>query len=656
MEKALLVHYHRECKPGRVQAWTRAAFVYAPLPIAVVVAVVMAAAAFTVQTHAATPTKLVEEVIVTATLTPVSLLESLRPVSVLNHEDIKQAQAASMIELLQRLPGLQFSRTGGAGGNSSLFLRGSNSNHVLVLIDGVRISNANSGATPWNELLPEQIERIEVVRGPRGALYGSDAIGGVVQIFTHDGRAQTKGNTQRISLAGGNRDTIRSSFYFAHNSADLSASLGLSHYDTRGISHRDSGGLNDEDGSRAGTIKISLRSVLSHPESEIRLNYLRSNSVHEFDAFAPPPDELPADIFEENLLESFNMAFGHYVPAARTRYDWRSAVELGYSRNDNESTDPTAVFTPQLSRFNSVRRSMRWVNTINTEKAGSWVAGIEYYRDSVRRNEDIADQSRDNTAGFLEYQYLHARSDVVAFLRLDDNEQFDNYSSIGVDWGFNILPWLKLTASYGTSFHAPTFNDLYGFGGNINLDPEESVNTEIGLRGQHGKHLWAVHIFNNEIEELISVIQIPGAGFNFMAINIQQAHIRGVELEWSSEWERLHVSGSFSWMDPRNLENDSILLRRARRELKVDLGYERADWNFGAALIARSKRYDFCSSGVDNCLGGYSLLSLSAAWKFHPQWQARLQVDNATSKHYRLASGYNMERRSSMLSISWQSP
>ena len=597
-----------------------------------------------------------EEIIITATLTPLTSKESLRPVSVLTQEDIKALHAASMIDLLQGLPGLQFSRTGGIGANSSLFLRGSNSNHVLVLVDGVRISNANSGGTPWNELLPEQIERIEVVRGPRAALYGSDAVGGVVQIFTHRKKEQV-GNTQSLNLSYGNRDTIRTSAYFAHQSENFSASLGLSGYDTQGISHRDSGGLNDDDSARAQTVKISLQHNLPHPQSTISLNYLHSISMHEFDAFSPPPADPPANIFEENLLESFQAVYNQYIQSDRADHDWRTKIELGYSKNDNESIDPTAVFGPTHSRFNSIRRSLRWINTIETNDTNTWVAGIDYYQDSVERNEDTPNDSRDNVAAFLEYQYLGTPSQVIAFLRTDDNEQYGGHSTIGVDWGFDILSWLKWTVSYGESFHAPTFNDLYGFGGSTELEPEEAVNTEIGLYGQHARHQWAIHVFNNEIDELISVVAAPTPGnpFRFAAVNIDKARIRGVEVEWNFVLDRLRIDTSISWLDPRDLSNDSILLRRARREYKANLRYQHDRWELGAGLIARSKRYDFCGSAVDNCLGGYALLNLSAAWEVHPQWRIQLKLDNVGAKRYRLASGYNIEERSILFSINWQS-
>lgn len=590
-----------------------------------------------------------EEVIVTATLTPLPLAQNLRPVSVLTHDDIKNAQAASMLELLERLPGLQFSRTGGLGGNTSLFLRGSNSNHVLVLIDGVRVSNANGGVTPWNELLPQQIEHIEVVRGPRAALYGSDAIGGVVQIFTHSGNKE-KANVQHVQIAHGTNNTVRADAQFAYYSEQVSASIGVSAYDTQGISHRDSGGINDDDSARAKTAKIFLRHALANPESEVRLNYLRTRSSHEFDGFAPPPDQMPADIREENLLESINAVYDLY-----TQHDWRTTVELGYSRNDNKNINPDNAFGLPLSRFNSKRRSLRWVNTIDTDSHGTWLAGAEYYQDSVQRDQNTPDNTRHNSALFLEYQYLLRLSQIIVFARADRNEQYGAQNSVGVDWGIDILSWLKFTASYGESFHAPTFNDLYGFGGNLNLEPEEAVNTEIGIRGEHDNIYWAVHLFNNEVESLISVIRLNPDSFDFRAVNIDKARIRGLELEFNARWDKLSANASISLLDPKNQRDDSVLLRRARRELKAGLRYEWNHWTFATNLIARGRRYDFCATGTDNCLGGYALLNLSAAWQFHPQWRMQLNINNVGSKHYRLAAGYNTEERTALFSIRWQS-
>lgn len=622
-----------------------------------IIALVLAVAPWALSamcTHKVYALNITEEVLVTATRTPLSMAEQLRPVSVLNRSDIEAAHASSMLELLQRLPGLQFGRTGGIGSNISLFLRGSNSNHVLVLVDGVRISNANNGAPPWNELLPDQIERIEVVRGPRAALYGSDAVGGVIHIFT---RAHSKemGAHQSVQLSYGNRNTVRSNAQFSYRGPSASVALGLSGYDTQGISHRDSGGLNDKDSARAKTAKLFLRHALGNPDSEIRLNYLRTRSSNEYDDFAPPPEQPPADVRQENMLESLSAVYDY-----QTTRLWRSTVAFGYSKHNNANYNPTpSFFNPSpgagLSVFHSKRQSLNWVNIVESKSAGLWLVGAEYYRDSVELSSAIPDDERDNYALFVEYQYFGKLTQWTVFARTDDNEQHGQYNTYGLDWGIDVLPWLKLTASYGESFHAPTFNDLYGFGGNSELEPEEAVNTEIGIRAEHANHRWAVQLFNNEVSSLISIIAVPANTFNFLAFNIDKARIRGAELEYSGQWGALHTELSFSWLDPRNLNNDSILLRRARRELKGNIRYRVRNWDFSAGIVARGRRYDFCASGVDNCLGGYALFNLGASWQWHPQWTMQLQLDNIGAKHYQLASTYNSEERTILYSIRWQS-
>lgn len=586
----------------------------------------------------------VEEVIVTATRTPVRPNDSLRPISVLNKEDIEFAQAADMLELLQVLPGLQFGRTGGRGGTTSLFLRGSNSNHLLVLVDGVRIGNANSGRAPWNEISPEQVERIELVRGPRSTLYGSDAIGGVVQIFTK-GRQSQQQDRHSVRFSLGNRSAVRGDMQLHYERESYSASIGVSGYDTQGISHRDSGSINDTDSLRGRTARVALRRVLPGTDSKMGLNYVYTENTHEYDDFLPPADSPIADVYEENRLETVN-AYYHYQSYPR----WHSTLELGYARNDNESYDSFGgLETP--SRFNSKHRSLHWLHSIDAERGGLWLVGIEHYRDSVEgENDSPESEDRDNDAAFVEYQYYGRLSQWTVSARTDDNEQYGSYSTYGLDWGINIGSSTKLTASYGEAFHAPTYSDLYGFGGNPELEPEESVNTEIGIRSQNQDYQWALYLFNNDIESLISIQFTPPA--TFTAVNVEKARIRGVEFQLSRHWERLRTDLSWTWLDPRNRTDDSILLRRARREAKLVLRYQVNDWDLGLQLLTRSKRFDFNKLELDP----YTLVNLNARWRTHPQWELQFKIDNALDDDYQLAAGYNTEGPSATISARWQTP
>ncbi|WP_121306109.1 TonB-dependent vitamin B12 receptor, partial [Pseudomonas aeruginosa] len=414
----------------------------------------------------AEPVSLADQV-VTATRTAQTASQSLAAVSVIDREDIERSQARSVPELLRQVPGVSLANNGGFGKNTTLFLRGTESDHVLVLIDGIKVGSASAGLTAFQDLPVELIERIEVVRGPRSSLYGSEAIGGVIQIFTRRGDGQ--GAKPFFSAGYGTHHTLEGSAGVSGGAGNGWYSLGVSSFDTAGINTKRAGTVGyepDRDGYR--NLSGNLRGGYRFDNGlELDGTLLRAKSHNDYDqVFGNSGFNANAD-GEQNLV------------GGRARFTpldpWLVTLQAGRSEDKADAYQDGRFY----SRFDTRRDSLSWQNDLTLAEGHVLTLGYDWQKDEISSSEAFSVDSRLNKGWFAQYLGRYGRQDWQLSLRRDDNQQFGVHDTGSAAWGYALSDALRFTVSYGTAFKAPTFNELYYPDyGNPDLDAETSRSLE----------------------------------------------------------------------------------------------------------------------------------------------------------------------------------
>ncbi|TWC34075.1 vitamin B12 transporter [Pseudomonas sp. SJZ079] len=593
------------------------------------------------QAHAAEPARLNDQ-LVTATRTVQTAQQSLAAVTVFDRAQIELSQATSVPELLKKVPGVSFANNGGPGKNTSLFMRGSESDHVLVLIDGIKIGSVSSGGAALQDLPLELIERIEVVRGPRSSLYGSEAIGGVIQIFTRKGNGT--GAKPFFSAGVGTHDSYNGSAGIAGGDGKGWYSLGLSSADTDGINVKSvgsSGYEDDADGYRNLSAALSAGYRFDNG-LELDANLLQAKSHNDFDQVnRRRTSGFHANADGESRVFSTRARFTPLEP-------WLVTLQVGRSEDKSDAFQDGAFY----SRFDSRRDSASWQNDLSLAPGHTLTLGVDYQHDEVNGTTDYAENSRDNSGTFAQYLGEVGRHDWQLSLRHDDNQQFGQHDTGNIGYGYALSDELRAIISYGTAFKAPTFNELYYPGyGNPELDAETSRSLEVGLAGQHAWGHWSVNAFRTVIDDLIaydSSIMAPA--------NVDEARIRGVELVLGSQLLGWDWNANYTLLEPENRSsgpNDgNELARRAKQLFNLDLDRHLGDFSVGASLHAEGQRFDDLANTKE--LSGFATLDLRGEYRINPEWRLQTRVANLLDADYETAQGYNQPGQALYFTVRYQ--
>lgn len=579
-----------------------------------------------------------EPVVVTATRTAQTADETLAAVSVLTRKDIERRQAQSVPELLHGLAGVNIDNNGGPGKTSSLFLRGTESDHVLVLIDGIKVGSATVGSAALQLLPIDQIERIEVVRGPRSSLYGSEAIGGVIQIFTRKGGGALR---PFFSLGGGSDQTYSAGAGVAGGGERGWFSAGLEGFGTQGFDAcygSDSAGCftvepdDDSHRSLAGSLRAGYR---FENGAEVDFHALRADGETDFDG---------GFVNETETVQQVFGASARFSPSAW----WQVGLSAGRSEDQSDNFKDGAFQT----RFDTERDTFSLQNDFSIGDAHLATLGLDYQDDKVDSATEYVETSRDNQGVFGQYLTTLGRHDLEFSLRHDDNAQFGTHTTGGVAWGFAPRGGLRLTAAYGTAFKAPTFNDLYFPDyGNPDLKPEEAASVELGVRGETGWGAWSVNAYRTEIDNLI--------GFDAAAFapgNVDESRIRGVEGVLSTQLAQWALNTYLTWQDPKNQSSGpnqgNLLARRAEHSLRMDVDRDFKKFSLGATLNGVSKRYDDLAS--THKLGAYATLDLRAEYAFSKALRLQARLTNVFDRDYETAAFYNQPGRDIFIALRYR--
>ncbi|HEX6571114.1 MAG TPA: TonB-dependent receptor [Steroidobacteraceae bacterium] len=563
-------------------------------------------------------------VVVTATRVSVPLQEVLAPVIVIDRATIERSGANDAAELLRFHAGLDVARNGGPGQPTSVFIRGAESNHTLVLVDGVRINPGTIGLPPLQNITPEMVERIEVVKGPRSALWGSDAIGGVINVVTRRGSR----DGWVVEAGYGDYDTRKASLNGGFGLGErASLDLGVAWLDSDGFPTR------TDDSTDRGyenlNANVQLRAAVGDA-GEISLQHWRAEGTSEYsDFFLTPVDQ---DFETATTSAALRLPVGTRGEARATVAHMEDRIEQNQSgdflRTDRDSID--AQFDWQASPVHALGvGGMFYVEEASSESFGT---GFREETDSV----SVYVQDRISSGPHL----------ALLALGYTDHETAGSAATWNAEYGYTFNAGrTRAFALAGSGFRAPDATDRYGFGGNPALEPEQSRNYELGVRhALDPRHTLTLSAFQNDIEDLIEFVVTDFDTFEGINRNVAEARIRGVEAGWRYTGEAWQAHLEATYQDPRNLTEDSQLLRRAKESVSAGVTRGFGPVQLGLDVLVAGDRKDFGFPSPVT-LDGYVLANLTAQWQATRSVALIARVENLLDEDYELVSTYNTPDR-----------
>lgn len=576
-----------------------------------------------------------EAVVVTATRSPQPLPSVLADVSVVDRAEIERSGATGVADLLARLPGIEFARNGGPGANTSVFVRGSESRFTAVYIDGMRVDSQNtSGGAQWEQIPLDQIERIEVLRGPAAAVYGSDAIGGVVQLFTRRGQGAPQ---PTASLSVGSHDTAQAQVGVSGSTQAFDYSLSASHGRSDGFNARTTATSNpDDDGWRRSSVqaRVGYQFALQH---RVDASLLATNLRAQYDA-----SRTNDDVARHGLRTGSLGWQGRWNDEATTR------AQLGESRSTYE-TQPTFSRTETTLRNAVLQHEQR----IGSQQLSAIVERREdHLYNPATTSAATLDDSRHQDGLTLGWRGDFGEHGLQAHLRHDEDSEFGGKDTGSLAWGWRFTPQWRVTAAAATSFRAPTLYQRFSEFGVATLVPESGRNVELGLRWAAASSEVGLTAWRNHVDDLIN-FGAAGACASTRGCyeNVGRARYEGVTLSARTALGPVSLHGSLDWHDPRNLDTDKIIARRARRLATFGADTQWAGWSFGAEVQAAGERFNDAAN--TQRLAGYALVNLRAGTTLTPGLTLEGRIDNAGDKRYELASTYATAGRTAQLTLRW---
>lgn len=592
----------------------------------------IAALSFSTSIHAE---QTLDNITVTANRMPsVNVLASN---TVITRDDIDRLQINDLGTLLSRQTGIDMTNNGGIGKATSISIRGSNSSHVLVLVDGVKWHSATTGGPSIQDFPVEQIERIEIVRGPRSGIYGSEAIGGVIQIFTRKGEAGSVKPFAKLSY--GTHNSKQAAAGVSGGDEKTTYNLSFNHQSTDGITVKEGKGQDpDKDGYRNNSISAKVNHQLTD-KLNLGANFLRSEGFNQYDSGL-------------NIVkgDSVQQIIGTNA-ALQVNDQWLASLQLSESRDQSNSfknSNPDGT-------FNTRHRAASLTNIYELTANHTLNFGLDYDVDDVESTTKFAETSRDNKAAFISWQADVDKHGWLVSARHDDNEAFGHKNTGNAEYGYWLQDNLRITFNAGTAFKVPTFNNLYlpltyGYIGNPDLLPEESKSFGAGINGQPQWGTWAVNVYQNEIKNLISY-QLVSPGLN-EATNTNKAKIKGIEFDLATVLAGWDVALNTSFLKPEDEDTGNILARRAQRLANVNLDKQWGAWSTGASWKLRGNSYEYGKTTTR--LGGYGLLDLRVAYDLNKDWSVKADLSNVFNKEYETANNYSSLDRTVMFTLLYQ--
>jgi len=561
-------------------------------------------------------------------------------VTIIDRDRIERSGAAGVADVLKRVPGIEMSRNGGPGATTSVFLRGAESRFTAVYIDGVRVDSQTTGGAAWESIPLALIDRIEVLRGPAGAVYGSDALGGVIQIFTRRGE---EGFAPFAGVGVGSYNTRKLDAGFSGASGGFDYALGVAHEKSDGFDSQPQRLSNsartlsnpDQDGYRSTSVNASLGFKINRAHS-LEATLLSSDMKSQYDAFGYQPVS-PDDDLSLHKLHALGLNWqAKWTDAYSTRLSMTES-------QDRYETTPSPYLTTTRLRGYTLQNEFRL-------GAHLFTAALERKEDHLE-NAPI-DQGRSQNALALGYGFTEKNHTVQLNLRHDKDSEFGGKTTGSAAYAYAFTPEWRASASAGTAFRAPTLYQRFSEYGVPTLVPESSRNLELGLRWSQGASSAGLVAYRNKVDNLISFV---GAGtcaspFGCYA-NTARAKYSGATLTASHAIGGVNLAASLDLQNPRDLDTGRQLTRRAKQHGTLSADTRVGSWLLGAEAQFSGKRFDDAAN--TKVLSGYSLLNLSASTPLMKDWTLLARVDNLADKQYELARTYATAGRSFYVGMKW---
>ena len=583
--------------------------------------------------------------VVTANRTAQALADLVGDVSIVDRSTIERSGATGLADVLARLPGVQFVRNGGQGSATSVYLRGAESRYTAVYLDGVRLDSQATGGVQWEQIPLSQIERIEVLRGPAAAVYGSDAIGGVVQLFTKKGEAGKPALYAGVG-AGSHRSWRTEAGVSGRTGSDnaIDYALGVNKEKSRGFDtqplrlRRPADGVRnpDRDGYErlSGNASVGLQINRAH---RVEATLLASQLESQYDAPMASATSALVDDRNHNRLRTAGLTWsGKWTEAYTTRL---------------QVTDSHARYatSPSVYRTETDLRGYLWQN--------EYRLGAHLLSATLERREDALqngaiDRDRSQNALALGYGFNQGPHALQLHVRRDHDSEFGGKSTGSAAYGYALTPQWRATVSAGTSFRAPTLYQRFSSYGVASLKPEEGRNVEAGLRWTQGASSAGIVAYRNRVRNMI-IFGAAGPCLDQFGCyeNVGQAQYQGVTLSGNHSIGNVQLRASLDFQDPEDRISGKQLARRAKRYGTFGADTQLAGWTLGAELQATGRRYD--NAANTNVLGGYTLLNLYASTQVARDFTLTARVDNLADKQYETARLYDTGGRMVWVGVKW---
>lgn len=568
--------------------------------------------------------------------------------SVVTRADIDRWQSTSVLDVMRRLPGVDTAQSGGMGQLSSLFIRGTNSSHVLILVDGIRLNQAGvTGSSDLSQFPISLVQRIEYVRGPRSAVYGSDAIGGVVNIITtraKDGTTlnagagshgyqnyggstqQTLGDSTRVTLAG-----------------DYTYTKG---FDV--VADGNNGGLAQTD--RDGFMNKTLYGALDHAFSEQWSGFVRGFGYSNRTAYDGYYSSFTPDV----LVDTRQLYSQTWDAGLRFNDDiFHSQLLTSYSHSKDYNYDPNLGRYDSTATLDEIKQyNVQWLNSVDVGH-GNIGAGVDWQKQSTEPGTNYVTNGYDlrNTGVYLTGLQQFGDFTLEGAVRSDDNSQFGRHGTWQSSAAWEFVEGYRFVASYGTAYKAPNLGQLYGFYGNDHLDPEESKQWEGAFEGLTAGVSWRVSGYRNDVDNLIDFDNNLQQYYN-----VGKARIKGVEATASFDTGPLTHTVGYDYVDARNAATNELLDRRAKQQVKYQLDTQIYDFDWSLTYHYLGTRYDtdfgaYPSEKVK--MGGVSLWDVAVSYPVTSHLTVRGKIANLFDKDYETVYGYQTAGREYTLSGSY---
>ncbi len=605
-----------------------------------------------------------DTVVVTAARSEQALKDVLGDVTVIDRETLQRAGQSSLAEVLSRSHGIEYSNNGGPQTPTSLFVRGANSNQTLVLVDGQRINNATNGLAALNVLPPGSIDHIEIVRGAASSLYGSDAIGGVINIITK--RSTEEPLSAYASTGFGTYGTSSYNAGISGAAQGWTYSLSSGYQQSHGFDATTKNNYYhnpDKDSYYQSNVAGTLGYEWLRGQT-LSVQYYRSYSNGGYDMGMPYFNDRYIQKLENYSITSTNRL---------TDY-WTSTLRFGsstdYNRNENAPGDVAFGNTPDgRSVFRTRQNQITWQNDLRLAEGQKLTLAYEHLEQRV--NGDIVNtMDYPATVGNYDVTGRHVNSftgvylgdfgrhHVQASVRNDDNSQYGNRTTGGLTYGFDLTDKVRATAGYSTGFRAPNFNELYWrndgfFQGNPNLRPETSRNYELGLRYQDDDAEAGVTYYHNTVKNLIinQAVDANDPFGLFQPYNVSRAILEGVTFTGMRKFGDTRIRASLDLSNPRNADTGKQLPQRSDTVLRLSADHRWGSFLLGGEVYLTDERYDAMTG---NRLAGYGLFNLLAAYDVTRNVQVQVRWNNVFGKEYTLADGYRTPGSNAFVNVTWR--